>query len=279
MKPTDEQKQTLIDKYLEGRLSEQEQQDFQEQIQDADFEAEVRFQEGLDDAVQDLAKAEHPLKKLFQAEEKKIKDGTLGEGKALPHFKKKKPRPQPTIGRYFMMRAAGLAILALVVYQLWPFLFPSFPNTSDFPTAAIKSLERPPQMTQITKSGEDQTTDSLAINCITYYKSEDQFPIALSCFQDLNKRQTTPEIRYYTAQCFFNLEDYESAIPIYDELLASTTIHDDQIQDQIRWNRLLSLVLIQETGYKEELQNMIQDKDFKYLREAQKLRELLDRYL
>lgn len=215
MKPTDEQKQTLIDKYLEGRLSEQEQQDFQEQIQDADFEAEVRFQEGLEGAVQDLAKAEHPLKKIFQAEEKKIKDGMLGEVKELPHFKKKKPRPQPTIGRYFMMRAAGLAILALIVYQLWPFLFPSFPNDNGQITDAIRSLERPPQMTQITKSGEDQTVDSLAINCITYYKAEGQFPVALSCFQDLNERQTTPEIRYYTAQCFFNLEDYKSAIPIW----------------------------------------------------------------
>ena len=76
MKPLDEQQQKLIDKYLVGRLSEEEEQDFQQQVQQEDFAAEVQFQESLQDAVQKLAKEEHPLKKRFQEEEKKIKEGT-----------------------------------------------------------------------------------------------------------------------------------------------------------------------------------------------------------
>ena len=52
MKPLDEQQQKLIDKYLEGRLSDEEEQDFQQQIQQEDFAAEVQFQEGLQDDVQ-----------------------------------------------------------------------------------------------------------------------------------------------------------------------------------------------------------------------------------
>lgn len=272
MKPLDEQQQKLIDKYLEGRLSEDDEQDFQQQIQQEDFAAEVQFQESLQDAVQKLAKEEHPLKKRLQEEEKKIKDGTPVATAGLPHFKPKQKRPRPI--RQYMNMAAGLAILAFIVYQLIPFLFPSTIDT-EFPIAAIKSLERPPQLTQIIKGDQNQDLESKAIDCITLFKAEDQFPAALSCFQDLNEQYTTPEIRYYIAHSFFHLGQYESAVPIYDELLQSADIEDVQIHDQIRLNRLLSLVLLQEAGYQEELDEIIKDKTFKYLREAQKLQEML----
>ena len=208
MKPFDEQQQKLIDKYLEGRLSKSEEQDFQQQIQDTDFEAEVRFQEGLQDAVQHLAKEEHPLKKLFQGEEKKIREENIEPVPSLPTFSRNKlpPSPKRVFIRHYMSAAAGLAVLAFITYQLWPFLIPS-PGTPDGPSAAtIQSLERPPQMTQITKSGASQVADSLAIDCITLFKSENQYPAALDCFQNLNRQQPTPEISYYIAQCFFKLE-------------------------------------------------------------------------
>ncbi|MBX2871165.1 MAG: hypothetical protein KTR30_03670 [Saprospiraceae bacterium] len=272
MKPLDEQQQKLIDKYLEGRLSDDDQQDFQQQIQQEDFAAEVQFQESLQGAVQKLAKEEHPLKKRFQGEEKKIKDGTAGASPKLPHFTSKQERPRPI--RQYMNMAAGLAILAFIIYQLVPFLFPSTVET-EFPIAAIKSLERPPQITQIIKSDQNQALESMAIDCITLFKAENQYPAALSCFQSLNEQYTTPEIRYYIAHSFFHLGQYESAVPIYDELLQSSDIKDDQIHDQIRLNRLLSLVLLKEAGYQEELDEIMQDNSFKYLREAQKLQEML----
>lgn len=272
MKPLDEQQQKLIDKYLEGRLSNEEEQDFQQQVQQEDFAAEVQFQESLQDAVQRLAKEEHPLKKRFQGEEKKIKEGTLIPSKGLPEFKRKQEEPTPI--RRYMSFAAGIAILAFLVYQLFPFLFPGTTGT-EFPIAAIKNLERPPQMTSITKSSDNQTIESLAIDCITLFKAETQYTEALNCFQDLNKLQSTPEIQYYTAQCHFNLDQYGSAINLYDELLASPEIGDKQVQDQIRWNRLVALVLNRDSAYEDELQSMAQDKDFRYLREAQKLQELL----
>ena len=272
MKPLDEQQQKLIDKYLVGRLSEEEEQDFQQQVQQEDFAAEVQFQESLQDAVQKLAKEEHPLKKRFQEEEKKIKEGTAVSTGSLPHFKRKKEQ-LPPIRRYMSM-AAGVAILAFLVYQLFPFLFPGSTEAA-FPIAAIKNLERPPQMTSITKSSDNQTIESLAIDCITLFKAETQYAKALSCFQDLNKLQTTPEIQYYTAQCHFNLDQYDVAINLYDDLLSSQKIRDKQVQDQIRWNRLVAQVLQRGIDYEAELNSMIQDKKFRYLREAQKLQELL----
>lgn len=272
MKPLDEQQQKLIDKYLEGRLSDEEEQDFQQQIQQEDFAAEVQFQESLQDAVQRLAKEEHPLKKRFQEEEKKIKTRAPIAADRLPHFKQKGEKPRPI--RRYMSLAAGLGILAFLTYQLFPFLFPS-PAETEFPIAAIKSLERPPQMTQITRGSQDQTIDSLAIDCITLFKTESQYSEALSCFRNLSNLQLTPEIRYYTAQCFFNLDQYDSAIAVYDELLEAADLLEKQVQDQIRWNRLVAQVLSRDGVYEGELQSMTQDKEFRYLREALKLRELL----
>ncbi len=272
MKPLDEQQQKLIDKYLEGELSNEEEQDFQQQIQEEDFAAEVQFQESLQDAVQQLAKEEHPLKKRFQEEEKKIKEGKAIPTKGLPHFGRKQEQPTPI--RRYMNLAAGIAILAFLVYQLFPFLFPGTTG-AEFPIAAIKNLERPPQMTSITRSSDNQTIDSLAIDCITLFKTENKYTEALNCFQDLNKLQSTPEIQYYTAQCYFNLDQYVPAIDLYDQLLASPEIADKQVKDQIRWNRLVAQVLQRGIDYEAELNSMIKDKKFRYLREAQKLQELL----
>ncbi len=272
MKPLDEQQQKLIDKYLEGRLSEEDEQDFQQQIQQEDFAAEVQFQESLQDAVQKLAKEEHPLKKRLQGEEKKINDGMSIPSPGLPHFKRQQKRPRLMV-RY-MSRAAGLAILAFLSYQLFPFLFPPTADAK-LPTEAIISLGRSPQITQIIKGDQDQTLDSMAIDCITLFKAENQYTAALRCFQNLNERHSTPEIRYYIAHTYFKLGQYEAAIPIYDELLQSADIQDRQTHDQIRLNRLLSLVLLQKDGYQGELDDMVQNTDFNYLLEAQKLKKLL----
>ncbi|NRB52769.1 MAG: hypothetical protein HRU41_34230 [Saprospiraceae bacterium] len=272
MKPLDEQQQKLIDKYLEGRLSDEEEQDFQQQIQQEDFAAEVQFQEGLQDAVQKLAKEEHPLKKRFQGEEKKIKEGASIDADGLPYFERRKEKSKPI--RQYLNLAAGLAILAFLVYQLFPFIFPAH-TEPEFPIAAIKSLERPPQMTQITTGSQNHPIDSLAIDCITLFKTESQYNEALHCFQNLSDLEPTPEIQYYTAQCFFNLDQYDAAISVYDKLLATANLLEKQVQDQIRWNRLVAQVLSRDGAYEGELQMLTQDKEFRYLREALKLQELL----
>lgn len=277
MKPINEQQQRLIDKYLQGRLSDSEERNFQQQIQDADFEAELRFQEGLQDAVQDLAKQEHPLKQLFQGEEKKIKSGILGETKGLPHFSSKKQRPAASrvfIKRY-LSAAASVVVLAFLVYQLWPFLFPDLGREQGPSTADIQSFERPPQMTEITKSGTSPAADSMAIDCITLFKSESQYSNALSCFQNLNQKQATPETHYYIAQCYFKLAEYESAIAGYDQLLATPDLVPRAVQDQIRWNRMLAHLLNQDQSYQAELNSMVKDENFRYLREAMTLQEML----
>ncbi|MEZ5043040.1 MAG: zf-HC2 domain-containing protein [Saprospiraceae bacterium] len=286
MKRTDEQKQMLIEKYLEGELSDKEKVLFERHIKETDFSAELRFQKNLKNATKRLAKKENPLKLLFQGEEKKIKEGETDAIPSLPVFEEantislaevsaKKSKNKPFL-RIWIPYAASAAVLALVALWMWnPFEGPT-PFVPADKSSLIAKFQRPPQMTQITKSGgNDRPLDSIAIDCITLFKTENQYPKALSCFQNLAVRQSTPEIQYYIGQCYLNTDSFEQAIRQYDMLLQQGQLTNPDTLQQIRWNRLLAKAASEQEGYQAELEAMANDKGFKYLKEARDLQELL----
>lgn len=250
MEPSNENKQDLIDRYFEGRLSDQDKLEFKKQLKDPDFKADFFFHKDMAEALhrdhQDPA-----LKKIFQEREKKIKD------------------------RFRIRRQLAMAASVLVLIVAGTLILPRVLGEEDSNLhSSIFSLKETPDAESGTKSAEVITPDENPNRaCIDQYFTKD-FSGAISCFQ--NRLNTNPEniqAQYFLGHCYFAEKNYTAAIQQFDTILKDTEI-ETNFKQEVVWNRLLNLKMLNDARYIDELEKILQDDRHRFFRKAKKLKAL-----
>lgn len=259
MESRNEKLQDLIDRYFEGRLSEKDQLEFKEKMNDPKFRSTVKFQQKLASGLKKDYQNAH-LKGLFQAEEKKMAKRVLLRQRL----------------------SIAASILVLLVAGWYVFSDPSTEGPvagNELNIEAVAILQKDP-LVEETREVTDEGTDTKPNEaCKTLYEPEKAYQQALDCFLALqNKGEGDLETSYYIGSCHFKLGNYPKALQEFEQVAADgQSTFKPETLSQIAWNILVAKVLTADnpTAYLDEVTSLLEDPGYDYFIEAKKLSNLL----
>ena len=197
--PLTEKDNQLIDDFLSNRLSTQAQQVFAERLQDADFEGEVNFRKDL------LVAAKQVGRKDAKNSLRNFEAAISNENNTISA-----PAKIVSMRRWWMMAAAGVALLAIGVWGLFPTEEPIDYFAQYYET--YPNVVTPP----IVKGENDTTQIAISFQAYELKNYED----AKVLFEQLPNNLTND---FYRGMIEIELENYEKA----HELLKNNTIQLD----------------------------------------------------
>lgn len=217
--------EVLIDKFLQGQLSQQEQADFDQRMQDPAFVEEVERQKTAYELTKALGRIE--LKEKLAGFESSVQ-----EKKKRPSFKRS----------YFLTLAAALVLLFLGIA-----LFNWFPQNDASLFAEYFELYRDPPNARGT-SPQENTDWALAAKA---YRAKN-FNAAYPLFDQLSQTEKQNYLaHFYAGQCLLATStNIDQAIKHFKTVLES----DNDYRQQSQWYLALSYL---QQGKKEEAQDLL----------------------
>jgi tetratricopeptide (TPR) repeat protein len=259
MESRNEKLQDLIDRYFEGQLSEKDQLEFKEKMNDPSFRSAVKFQQKLASGLKKDYQNSR-LKGLFQAEEKKMAK------------------------RVFLRQRLSIAASILVLLVAGWYVFSGPPTegpvtSNELDIESVLALHKSPGDTG-KKGGADEGTEANPNEaCKILYEPEEAFQKALDCFLTLqNNGEGDLETTYYIGSCHFKLGNYPQALEEFEQAAADgQSVFKPATLSQIEWNILVAKVLTADnpTAYLDEVSSKLKDPEYDYYQEAQKLSNLI----
>ena len=219
MKPSKDKMQDLIDQYFEGRLSGEDRSSFKEQLKDPDFQEDFAFHKKMAAALGQQPK-DPELKHLFQQQEKKIEQ------------------------RHRIRRRLAIAASIAVLLSVGTYLFTSIGgNEQDQLFAALKTQRAKPMIEGV-KRGNDATSSDPLADCIASYVDR-KFKVAVTCFE----QKVAADPLNFTAKqllgdSYFMNKQFDQSLQQFDQLLADPKLVNSSLRQELEWNRLLSLRLL-----------------------------------
>jgi tetratricopeptide (TPR) repeat protein len=232
----------IVDRYLEGNLSEQER---------TAFEARLLHDESLQQQVADMkllrAGIIHASRKLALQDLKTLEN-------TLP------PVSKNGLSLWYntWLQAAAVLLIGLVTYALWP-------NTVDEQELFASHFEVYPNIIMPTVRGEmanDSTLKALAFRAY----DQKQYEEASLLFNRIDNKDVN--ILFYLGNCYLANNQAEKALPLFEKVLSEYEVFDEQaewyiavsylkLEERGRASEALKKVVAGNSAYKEKAQTIL----------------------
>lgn len=248
MKPSKDKMQDLIDQYFEGRLSGDEHSSFKEQLKDPDFQEDFAFHKKMAAALGQQSKAPE-LKQLFQQQEKKIEQ------------------------RHIIRRRLAIAASILVLLSVGTYLFTTIGGGSeqDQLFAALKTQRAKPMIEGVKRGNDAASSDPLA-DCIAPYVDH-KFKVAVTCFE---QKVAVDPLNFTAKQLlgdsYFMNKQFDQSLQQFDQLLADPKLVNSSLRQELEWNRLLSLRLLNSPEFAKAKEAIAQNPSHDFNEDAKNLK-------
>ncbi len=234
-------KETLIEKYLHGELSETEFQEFEQQVtSDADFADEVKLRSVI------FAKAKSDFKQ-------QLRDAHQAK-EATPSIPKIKPL-------YYVKRIAAVFIFGVIAFALYHFLGKT--NSGDLADTYLAETHTDP--TVVMGKTDDEKAWQLAVAAF----QQDDYAKAVRSIKNIPSPDT--EQQFYLGLGNLYQSDYLAAIAAFESLIRS----ENRFAESAKWYISLAYLKNNQPGQaKKHLQDIVNVSSWK-AKEAQTLLDTL----
>lgn len=257
----------LIERFLKGELSGEEDQRFRERMtSDVEFREKVTLEQQLfdtfdEDRWSDIEKTDHPEVTahtgLFAAEDAKAMKAAIASSAGVYKANQKKPRIRPV---WFYASAAAI-LLILSFY----FLFPAKKGPEDLYLSYLDQTELPSLVTRGDRVSEQ-------IKGQAYFENG-EFAKAERVFADLIRQDNNNAAFYiYLSLAQAELTSFEQALTTLDRLIASDLLDSEKGY----WYKSLVYLKANQPGQAERILSAIVDEQYVYYDLAKSLINDLD---
>ncbi|WP_337968147.1 tetratricopeptide repeat protein [uncultured Flavobacterium sp.] len=239
-----EERYILFDQYLQGELTIDERNKFENQLsQDPGMASEFEIFKNLHTQLEN--KFEHEEEReAFKANLKTISD---------KHFNTSKPKVIGLNAWYFAAAAS-----VVILFGLFFFNYNQNPGFEDY---------NHPEQASFTERGEAKETLKQAETAFNERKYSEAIPL----FETILKENKTPEVQYFYGVSLLEESHYKKAEAVFNELIAGTSVY----KEKAKWN--LALSKLKQKDYKscKEILQTISE-DYENYDDVQNLLEDLD---
>jgi tetratricopeptide (TPR) repeat protein len=237
------EEQDIIEQYVNNTLSEQERNAFEQQLAQSEMlraavEEMALIREGIVRASR--AQALHTLKEL---------EATLPaiEAPVVPLWR-----------NTWLQMAAGLSLLAVAVYLLWP-------RTQEPATLYAEYFEPYPNIIMPTVRGVLETDSTLKAQAYRAYDRQ-EYTQAISLFEQL--REKDEAVLLYLGNSYLALSQPQKALPLFEKVVNEYEVFDEQaewylavtylkLEDREKATAALQKVVARESSYKTKAQQIL----------------------
>lgn len=242
------ERETLLDKYVQGTLSPSEQKEFDTLLkEDPDFKTEIELIENI--AVISGVEDRSALRKTLQEFESKIETNTSQVIPLIPYKK--------------WLVAASIILIALIggIAVFNPF---------DVNTDTLYASNFEPYKNVVTPIIRGESEESEEIEAFTAYESGD-YPLAVTKFEQVYQKTQKSYLLLYQANALLASNRTADAIP----LLEKHVTLNDRLSDRGKWYLALAYIKNkQQENAIPILENIVEKKTFKSSDAAKLLKDL-----